>query len=146
MELQWHNILHLSPPTLKVKNIRKSTKEALHIKSLSPKINSKIVGRMQHSAIVISARKGIFQLLNMDLLKSPRTINIIPASYLTLILEYWLTLLSDISQQPTIIYKLVLGNPQYIGFTDSSSLGVGGVWMSVTYHVPPIVWSIIFPE
>ena len=57
-----------------------------------------------------------------------------------------MTLRSNIYQQQKSIYKLALGDPKYIQFTDISALGAGGVWTSGTHHLTPIVWSILFPS
>ena len=101
------------------------------------------MGRLQNSAIGIPSCKGIFQLLSTAI-KIPRNINIRPASDLALTLEDCLTILSDISQQPTSIYKLMSGDLYYIGLTDASALGAWGVWNSLTHYLPPIVCSTLF--
>ena len=93
----------ISLPTPKVQKLRKSTKEGLHIKSLSLKKFQKLVVRLQHSAIGITARKWIFQRLNTDLQKIPSTINISMASELEIKLEDWITILSNIYQRTASI-------------------------------------------
>ena len=100
---------------------------------------------MQHSTIGIPARTGLFQTFHPNLQKKPRTINTRPASDLALVLKDWLKLLRDISQKMTSVYKITPGDTQYIVFTDTLELGAGCVWMSGTYHLYPIVWSVLFP-
>ena len=36
------------------------------------------------------------------------------------------------------------GDLYYIGLTDASALGAGGLWKSLTHYLPPIVWSTLF--
>ena len=105
----------------------------------------KLIGRLQNNAIVIPARKSLLRPFNTDLQKIPSAINISLAPELSLTLKYWLILLSNISQRPRCVYKLIPGNPQYTGFTDVSSLGTGGVWTSGTHHLSPSMCSVLFP-
>jgi hypothetical protein len=40
----------------------------------------------------------------------------------------------------------VVDDPGYIGHCDASKLGAGGVWLSGTRTLSPIVWRVEWPE
>jgi hypothetical protein len=42
--------------------------------------------------------------------------------------------------------ELVVDDPGYIGYCDASKVGVGGVWLSGTRALSPIVWRVEWPE
>ncbi len=35
--------------------------------------------------------------------------------------------------------------PRYVGYHDAAAEGAGGVWFSLTDHMPPLVWRVGFP-
>jgi hypothetical protein len=36
--------------------------------------------------------------------------------------------------------ELVPDMPRYVGYHDAAAEGAGGVWFSLTDHMPPLVW------
>jgi hypothetical protein len=55
------------------------------------------------------------------------------------------TLIKILGQRPTHYRELVVDIPGYVGYCDASKLGAGGVWLSGTFHLSPIVWHIKWP-
>ena len=106
----------------------------------------KSVGRIQPSTIRLPTSKGFFQPLNAALQNNPRRIDIKPTSGIARTLEYWLILINDISQRPIIVHELVPGDPQYVVFTDASSLGKRVVRSIGTHQFSPIFLAVFLPE
>jgi hypothetical protein len=55
------------------------------------------------------------------------------------------TLIKILAQRPTNCKELVVNTPGYVGFYDASKLGAGGVWLSGSLHLSPIVWRLEWP-
>jgi hypothetical protein len=55
------------------------------------------------------------------------------------------TLIRILAQRPTNCRELVVNSPGYVGYCDASKLGAGGVWLSGTLHLSPIVWRLEWP-
>jgi hypothetical protein len=55
------------------------------------------------------------------------------------------TLICILSNRPTNCKELIVNVPGYIGYCDASKLGAGGVWLSGSLFLPPIVWRIKWP-
>jgi hypothetical protein len=55
------------------------------------------------------------------------------------------TLIKILAQRPTNCKELVVNMPGYVGFCDTSKLGAGGVWLSGSLHLSPIVWRLEWP-
>ncbi len=41
--------------------------------------------------------------------------------------------------------ELVANMPRYVGYHDAAAKGAGGVWFSLTDHMPPLIWREGFP-
>ena len=50
------------------------------------------------------------------------------------------------SKRPTNCKELVPGMPGYIGYCDACQYGAGGVWLSGSLQIHPIVWRIKWPD
>ncbi len=46
---------------------------------------------------------------------------------------------------PTHIRELVVDMPQYVGYHKAATEGTGGVWFSLSYVMPLVVWWVAFP-
>ena len=55
------------------------------------------------------------------------------------------TMFKLLSEHPVHCSQLVPQNPHYIGYCDACKHGAGGVWMSGTKTIRPIVWRIKWP-
>jgi hypothetical protein len=55
------------------------------------------------------------------------------------------TLIKILGQRPTHCRELDVDIPGYVGYCDASKLGAGGVWLSGTFQLSPIVWHIKWP-
>ena len=55
-------------------------------------------------------------------------------------------MINDISQRPIIVHELVPGDPQYVVFTDASSLGKRVVRSIGTHQFSPIFLAVFLPE
>jgi hypothetical protein len=54
-------------------------------------------------------------------------------------------LLREMTSRPTHVRELVPDLPAYLGFCDACKRGAGGVWLSGSKNIRPIVWRLAWP-
>jgi hypothetical protein len=54
-------------------------------------------------------------------------------------------LICILCNHPTNCKELIINVPGYIGYCNASKLGAGGVWLSGSLLLPPVVWRIEWP-
>eukprot|EP00957_Ditylum_brightwellii_P168338 12814536-Ditylum_brightwellii.AAC.1 len=55
-------------------------------------------------------------------------------------------LVKYLKAHPPLVRQLVGDYPSYFGYTDACLLGAGGVWLSGTESLQPLVWQIEWPS
>ena len=61
-------------------------------------------------------------------------------------LRFWRRLCAEMPTRPTYLAEIVQRLPTYIGFTDASGLGAGGVWIDPNEDGRKYVWRLPWPE
>jgi hypothetical protein len=56
------------------------------------------------------------------------------------------SLIRLMGRHPTHCRELIVDQPGYISYCNASTLATGGVWLSGTLHLAPIVWCLEWPE
>ena len=75
-----------------------------------------------------------------------RLICIKPNQHLRDALQDFGTLIKVLGQCPTHCRELIVDDLGYIGYCDASKLGAGGVWLSGTHWLAPVVWRVQWPD
>jgi hypothetical protein len=102
-------------------------------------------GRLRHACIGIPAGKGLMGPIDAALRADARWINIKRNPTLRDALSNFCTLIRILCNRPTNCKELIVHVPGYIGYCDASKLGAGGVWLSGSFLLPPVVWRIEWP-
>ena len=58
----------------------------------------------------------------------------------------WTALIKEAGAEPTHVNELVSGPADYKGTLDASGEGAGGIWVSGTKEMAPIVWRVEWPQ
>ena len=114
-------------------------------RTVAIKIFQKIVGKLQHAAIILPASKPLFTPLNNAMKGDPVTASLGKKSEVRATLLDFVSLIADLAKRPTHISEIVPSDPHYIGHCDASGSGAGGVWFSGTRCMIPTVWRVQFP-
>jgi hypothetical protein len=109
------------------------------------KILQALVGKLRHASVILPAAKGFFTPINAALRGNPKIIGLGQSSDVHSALEDLITLLRILSLRATHVDELVATLPRYVGYHDTAEEGAGGVWFSLTDHMPPLVWREVFP-
>jgi hypothetical protein len=102
-------------------------------------------GRLRHACIGLPAGKGLMGPIDAALRGDPRMVKIKKNPHLQHALTDFGTLIKIMAQRPTHCKELVVNSPGYIGYCDASKIGAGGVWLSGTLHLSPVVWRLEWP-
>jgi hypothetical protein len=103
-------------------------------------------GKLRHACIGIPAGKGLMSPIDAELRGEKRFIRVKTNQRLRVALQDFSTLLKVLGHRPTHCRELVVHDPGYIGYCDASKLGAGGVWLSGTRQLSPVVWRVEWPE
>jgi hypothetical protein len=76
----------------------------------------------------------------------PQRIGLGKASDVRATLSDLCSLIRVIGSRPTNIRELVVDMPRYVGYHDAAAEGARGVWFSLNYDMPPLVWHLPFPD
>ena len=126
-------------PTKKSKYI-KAIKDLLKHPRATPKDLEKVTGKLGHVAIGVPAGKGLLTPLYHAQRGSPNHIDLTPIRQ---VLLDWIQLLHAVTVTPTDVRELTPALPDYLGYTDASKWGAGGVLWGP--NLPNIVWRIEWP-
>ena len=132
-------------PAAKAKAYITEAHRVLRRKTVPLKTLQALVGKLRHASIILPAAKGFFTPINAALRGNPRIIGLGQSSDVRSALEDLITLLRILSSRATHVDELVATLPRYVGYHDAAAEGAGGVWFSLTDHMPPLVWREIFP-
>ena len=137
----------LELPPRKVADLRETIKIILRNGYCERKHFESLVGKCNHAALGIPGGSALlpplYQALHAPPL--PPTIRIGQTSRQHQALTDLRAMFKVMSRTPTKCSQLVPGKPAYIGYTDACKYGAGGVWLSGTKTIRPIVWRIKWP-
>ena len=119
--------------------------KVLRRKTVPLKSLQALVGKLRHASVILPAARGFFTPINAALRGNPKVIGLGRSSDVRAALEDLVTLLRILSSRATHVDELVASLPRYVGYHDAAAQGAGGVWFSLTDHMPPIVWREVFP-
>ncbi len=98
-------------------------------------------------SLAISGSHHMFSILQNVLVSQPHATHLWLSPLVHATLKDWLVLASSLSQHPTPITHLVPTAPTYVGTTDASKQGMGGVWFPTSLAqgpTHPLIWHSPF--
>ena len=109
-----------------------------------------LVGKCQHAAFGIPGGSALITPLYSCMKAAERGKNkhvqIHPGTPQAEALADLKTNFKVMGRKPVRCIQLVPGDPHYIGFCDACKYGAGGVWLSGTNMLKPIVWRMKWPK
>jgi hypothetical protein len=133
-------------PPEKVDKILADIRRISRQKRVPRKAFERLRGRLRHACIGLPAAKGLMGPIDAALRPDRRSIPVKHNQILREALTDFASLIRAIGKRPTHCRELVAEEPGYIGYCDASKWGAGGVWLSGTFHLDPIVWRIEWPD
>jgi hypothetical protein len=133
-------------PPDKVAKLTAEIHQVTRKQALARKPFEQLRGRLRHACIGIPAGKGLMGPIDAELRSGKRLIRIKTNHRLRTALQDFSTLIKVLGQRPTHCRELVVEDPGYVGYCDASKLGAGGVWLSGTHYLQPVVWRVEWPE
>ena len=97
-------------------------------------------------ALACPAGKGLMGPIDAALRENRPFIPVRNDPLLRTTLQDFSTLIRLLDSRPTHCRELVVDDPGYVGYCDASKLGAGGVWLSGTRLLPPVVWRVEWPD
>ena len=104
------------------------------------------LSKLQHAFITVPAGKGLLSAFYVILAKEPRVVHLHANTNLLNAVKDCRTFLRETIASPTRCKNLVVGWPDFIGITDASGHGLGGVIVGERKGVPPTVFRLQWPE
>jgi hypothetical protein len=132
-------------PIDKVEKITAEIHQVTRKASIPRKRFEQLRGKLRHACIGIPAGKGLMGPIDAELRGNKRLIHIKTNQHLREALRDFSTLIRVLGHRPSHCRELVVDDPGYIGYCDASKLGAGGVWLSGTRHLSPVVWRVEWP-
>jgi hypothetical protein len=133
-------------PPDKVAKIRSELHAITRKAAVPRKEFEKLRGKLRHACIGIPAGKGLMGPIDAALQDANRLINIRDNIALRATLSDFRTLIRHLGNRPTHCRELIVEDPGFVGYCDASKLGAGGVWLSGTLRLAPVVWRVIWPQ
>jgi hypothetical protein len=134
-------------PPEKVTKLLDTLSDAISKKWLPLKEFRTLLGKLQHAALAMPAGKSILTPLH-QFVESAKDKRVLYYANRPLVLEALRDiriLLRETTSRPTHVRELVPALPSYIGFCDACKRGAGGVWLSGSKNIRPIVWRLEWP-
>ena len=136
-------------PPKKVESLRETIKTILRQNHMEFKAFESFMGKCQHACLGIpggSAYLGpLYTALHSAQRHKKATVQIHRNSAQHHALKDLYTIFQLIGSQPIKCSQLIPGRPHYIGHTDACKYGAGGIWLSGTNSLHPIVWRCKWP-
>ncbi|HEY9815755.1 MAG TPA: hypothetical protein V6D20_08145, partial [Candidatus Obscuribacterales bacterium] len=136
-------------PEPKVAKLFDDITSILRLKHAETKAFHSLLGKLAHAMMGTAGGTALlpplYKAVNAALGQSRTTIQIHPNSSQAHALQDLRTLLRVLGKRPTLCQQLVPGMPHYLGFCDACKYGAGGVWMSGTATLRPLVWRLAWP-
>ena len=104
-----------------------------------------ILSKLQHAFLTVPAGRGLLSAFYTILAKQPALVYLHSNANLYNAVLDCRTFLRDTISAPTKCRNLVTGWPDYVGITDASGHGLGGVIIGENKEVPPIVFRLQWP-
>ena len=131
-------------PPKKCDQIRRMISKLLKVQRVSLQKFQKLAGKLQHASFGLPNGRCLFSPLQTAMLGDPSFITLVP--YLRHALMDWLYIIGYMKKNPTSVLLLVTANPSFIGYSDASGVGAGGVWCSGIKSLDPFVWRVPWPS
>ena len=134
-------------PPEKVEKIMTCLSTAVSQKRLPVKEFRTLLGKLQHASLAMPAGKSILTPLHkfVEANKDRRILYFAKQPLVLEALRDIRILLRESTSRPTHVRELVPDLPAYVGFCDACKRGAGGVWISGTKNIHPIVWRVEWP-
>ena len=108
-----------------------------------------LIGKCQHACLGIPGGTALlpplYRALHSAKNANKASVQIHPNSQQDHALRDLRTMFLVMSKRPTLCCQLVPGMPAYIGHCDACKFGAGGIWMSGSKTLRPIVWRLKWP-
>ena len=104
------------------------------------------LSKLQHAFLTVPAGKGLLSVFYVVLRKEPPVVFLHTNINLLNAVKDCQTFLRETVSSPTLCKNLVPGWPDYVGITDASGHGLGGVIVGECNGVPPTVFRLEWPE
>jgi hypothetical protein len=134
-------------PPDKITKLLDSLSDAISKKWLPLKAFRTLLGKLQHAALAMPAGKSILTPLH-KFVEEGKDKHILYFANRPIVLEALRDiriLLREMTSRPTHVRELVPDLPAYIGFCDACKRGAGGVWLSGSKNLHPVVWRLAWP-
>jgi hypothetical protein len=103
------------------------------------------LSKLQHAFLTVPAGRGLLSAFYKVLAKQPALVSLHTNQNLYNAVRDCRTFLRDTISTPTKCRNLVTGWPDYVGITDASGHGLGGVIIGENKEVPPVVFRLQWP-
>ena len=137
-------------PEQKVQNLRESIRQTIRSGHIDTKAFESFIGKCQHACLGIPGGTALlpplYKALHSALNSGQRSVQIHKHSQQYHALRDLQTIFKVLGKHPIQCCQLVPGQPAYIGHCDACKYGVGGIWMSGTKTLRPIVWRLKWPQ
>jgi hypothetical protein len=104
------------------------------------------LSKLQHAFLMVPAGRGLLSAFYRVLAKQPPIVYLHKNTNLYYAVKDCRTFLHDTIGSPTKCRNLVTGWPDYVGITDASGHGLGGVIVGENKEVPPTVFRLQWPS
>jgi hypothetical protein len=134
-------------PPEKITKLLDSLSAAISGKRLALKEFRTLLGKLQHAALAMPAGKSILTPL-YKFVEANKERRVLYYANQPLVLEALRDiriLLRETTSRPTHVRELVPDLADFLGFCDACKLGAGGVWISGSTNIRPIVWRLAWP-
>ena len=105
-----------------------------------------VIAKIRHAFLTIPAGRGLLSPFNALLRAQPRRVYLHKHPNIVTALSECRTFLRESVSEPTKCATLVTKWPDYVGITDASSHGIGGIIIGENHAVPPTVFRLEWPK
>ena len=137
-------------PEKKIESLRETTQTILKHQHSELKAFESYIGKCQHACLGVPGGTALlgplYRALNSAKRANKKSVQIHPNSQQRQALMDLRTIFKLIGAHPIHCEQLVPGDPSYIGHSDACKYGAGGIWLSGTKTLRPIVWRIKWPS
>ena len=115
-------------------------------KGVPSKQTKELIGKIRHVVTAVPTGKKLMTPIKKILQVKPQIVwwKDLPAENQAF--RDWITLLKETAREPTTSKELVMGDPEFLGWVDSSVEGVGGVCLTGKDAPEPKIWRLKSPN
>ena len=136
-------------PAKKVASLRETIKTTMRSGHIDTKEFESFIGKCQHACLGIPGGTALLPPLYKALHSAKRSYNIQVQIHKHSTQYHALrdlqTMFKVLGKEPIQCSQLVPGTPDYIGYCDACNYGAGGIWLSGSKTLRPLVWRIKWP-